>query len=62
LVARDVQPMGNMGGGMGTPSALRYALDFGVLAGSRVMVFDASESLFCSVRRSHNRRRHNDHL
>ena len=34
---------------MGAPSASRHALDFRVLTGSRVLVFDASESLFCSA-------------
>jgi mediator of RNA polymerase II transcription subunit 14 len=40
-------PRGSTGGG--APSATRHALDFRVLTGSRVAVFDASESLFRSV-------------
>ena len=40
-------PRGSTGGG--APSATRHALDFRVLTGSRVAVFDASESLFRGV-------------
>jgi hypothetical protein len=42
-------PRGSTGGDVGAPSASRHALDFHVLMGSRVVVFDVSESLFCSV-------------
>jgi mediator of RNA polymerase II transcription subunit 14 len=37
-------PRGNTGGG--APDATRHALDFRVLTGSRIAMFDASESLF----------------
>ena len=42
-------PRGNTGGDAGAPSASRHALDFRVLTGSRIVVFDASESLFRSA-------------
>src|SRR5712691_3520014 len=42
-------PRGSTGGGAGAPSASKHALDFRVLTGSRVVVFDASESLFRSA-------------
>ena len=41
-------PRGSTGGEAGTPGTPRYALDFRVLTGSRIVVFDASESLFRS--------------
>ena len=42
-------PRGSTAGDAGGPSASRHALDFRVLTGSRIVVFDASESLFRSA-------------